>query len=1005
MLQLQLYIEGQHVELYKDESVSLTQSIQDVTDIKKVFYEYSKTFSIPASKQNNKIFKHFYNYFIDGFDARIKKDAQLFLNYKPFKKGKIKLEGTTLKNNEAHTYKITFFGNTVSLPDTLKDDKLTVLGEMAAFDFSYTDANIVAFMTDGLDADLGDEEITEAIIFPLMTHTSRLTYDSTTTGENNIYPSTDNTNGVQVGQLKPAIKLYAILKAIELHYSINFSRDFFSTTNTAFNGLYMWLHTKAGSMFEDQGAAYQVTGWQIAGDGKSVKGVTKRNASINLDNPKDSQRFDINLRFKPALASAEYNVIINKNGEEFIRFDNLVGDTTNGETGITSYIDPIEIKNGDITVFIECTDATTFEVGFNLKRRGFGLNIMDFSQNYMLINTEVSVLSNKPITVVSQLPDIKVLDFLTGLFNTYNLTSYVDDDGIIQVKTLDNYYKESTNTWDITDHIIMDTSQVDSVMPYRQVDLMYKGLKTFLAENFKQIAHKSWGTLEYERTSKYEGSNYKIELPFEHMLYEKLTNAGNGDQTTIQWGWAVDKSMEATDTLPILFYANRLASGSVRVVKISGDRQNIDKPYMPMNSSGFFTQFNSTNTTQSLNFHAETDEYSGLPNENTLFKTYYKSYIEDLFDVRKRITKLSAYIPSNVIQRLSLADTIVIFDKQYRINKITTDFETGKSNLELTNLLQKVSFKTPIVLDEVEISDDTITADNSILTADMDGSGKDGFDIPVETTEIPNVIPTNTVKPKNTVVDVTPATIEDYANDVQNTSINFKYNITKAGQIDGKDNIDEYGFLIADTSSYLTASNDIDTLKANSNITVIPVTTSSALPSLSAGIKNVIIKGLSASTTKFARFYVRTTINPGFEKADDISGLLTASTPAVAFSITETDLRVRQAGFGTDYGYDTIPTHAQIRNRNTVNNFGTDCGAVTTYGVIHHNGQYSLPGLGDRVKVTDQFKDYSGGVNSWPSYYEGSKYFALAVFDNNTITKHIVVEFSNAMVVAIYSCP
>ena len=103
-------------------------------------------------------------------------------------------------------------------------------------------------------------------------------------------------------------------------------------------------------------------------------------------------------------------VIINKNGEEFIRFDNLVGDTTNGETGITSYIDPIEIKNGDITVFIECTDATTFEVGFNLKRRGFGLNIMDFSQNYMLINTEVSVLSNKPITVVSQLPDIKVLD-------------------------------------------------------------------------------------------------------------------------------------------------------------------------------------------------------------------------------------------------------------------------------------------------------------------------------------------------------------------------------------------------------------------------------------------------------------------------------------------------------------------------------------------------------------------------------------------------------------------
>ena len=51
----------------------------------------------------------------------------------------------------------------------------------------------------------------------------------------------------------------------------------------------------------------------------------------------------------------------------------------------------------------------------------------------------------------------------------------------------------------------------------------------------------------------------------------------------------------------------------------------------------------------------------------------------------------------------------------------------------------------------------------------------------------------------------------------------------------------------------------------------------------------MVLKGLSASTTKFARFYVRTTIDPGFEKADDISGLLTASTPAVAYSITETD--------------------------------------------------------------------------------------------------------------------
>ena len=90
MQSIQLYIEGQRVDMFKDESVSITQSIQNVKDIAKVFTEFTKTFTLPASKTNNKIFKHYYNFDITGgFDARTKKDATLELNYLPFKKGKI----------------------------------------------------------------------------------------------------------------------------------------------------------------------------------------------------------------------------------------------------------------------------------------------------------------------------------------------------------------------------------------------------------------------------------------------------------------------------------------------------------------------------------------------------------------------------------------------------------------------------------------------------------------------------------------------------------------------------------------------------------------------------------------------------------------------------------------------------------------------------------------------------------------------------------------------------
>ena len=125
---VQLYIEGQQVELFGDESISLNQSIKNAKDISKVFTEFSQSFTVPASRTNNKIFKHYYNFdIIGGFDARKKASANIELNSLPFRDGKIRLEGVELKNNKPEAYKITFFGNTVELKDLLGEDKLSSL--------------------------------------------------------------------------------------------------------------------------------------------------------------------------------------------------------------------------------------------------------------------------------------------------------------------------------------------------------------------------------------------------------------------------------------------------------------------------------------------------------------------------------------------------------------------------------------------------------------------------------------------------------------------------------------------------------------------------------------------------------------------------------------------------------------------------------------------------------------------------------------------------------------
>ena len=106
MQSIQLYIGEERVEMFADESVQLTQTIQNVKDIGSIFTDFSKSFSVPASKSNNLLFKHYYNYEIDpsySFNANDILSARIELNHRTFRKGFIALDGVGLKNNKAHT--------------------------------------------------------------------------------------------------------------------------------------------------------------------------------------------------------------------------------------------------------------------------------------------------------------------------------------------------------------------------------------------------------------------------------------------------------------------------------------------------------------------------------------------------------------------------------------------------------------------------------------------------------------------------------------------------------------------------------------------------------------------------------------------------------------------------------------------------------------------------------------------------------------------------------------
>ena len=155
---------------------------------------------------------------------------------------------------------------------------------------------------------------------------------------------------------------------------------------------------------------------------------------------------------------------------------------------------------------------------------------------------------------------------------------------------------------------------------------------------------------------------------------------------------------------PLLFYPIKVTDGTAISFVGSSSKQSIDDYRIPSNA------LNVTNS-QNLHFNTFPNEYKPtILYDKTLFNTYYKSYIEEVFNRQKRTFKFNAYLPSRILANLELSDKFIIFDREYRINSIQTNLKTGLSQLELLNI---------VVADFTEEQFETyVTADTTLLTAD-----------------------------------------------------------------------------------------------------------------------------------------------------------------------------------------------------------------------------------------------------------------------------------------------
>ena len=658
---LKLYIENDLLDLFQDESIELNSSIANVNDISKNTTDYAKSFTVPATSNNNRIFRHYYDANIDNaFDARVKQSGRIELDGMPFRTGKWQLEKVILKKGNPSSYSINFVGNLVSLKDKLGNDELSTL-PLTAFDHDYNAENVKTYLQTSGD-----------LIYNLLVKT-QLYYNSV---DATIIPNATNIAynsgaGFDWKLLKPSIRLIKIIEAIETKYSVVFSRDFFGSTE--FNNLFFWINndanltgisdnsvridfTNTGSIYN--GGSVNITDDTFVAGGKRIYGIVRILPSAGYE-------------------SVPYNVERKIDGENNGWYSNLVG-------------------NFDTVWAIERNNPAkhSWVVSSNYNFKFTSTLIIEFdyeSYNESANFPEQTITAN--FQIKNNLPKIKIIDFLKGLFSMFKLVVISDDNENLYIDTINNYYAKGS-LWNISRYVKTDTQEVSRGNLLNEITFKFKEPTTILNKQFKVLTGQGYGDEETKLTDTglsdgkpLEGSPLTIEVPFEQFIYERLPDLADNSLTNVMYGAVVDDKIAPVNPAPHIFYNINTTIGAKTIGYLNGFgvkeelTGNINTPSHSID--WLLPQFN-------LTFGRENNEWTNTSNNNTLYFNYYKNYVESIFNIKRRTFKYSAVLPLRILLQLQLNDILEIKNNYYRIDNFNLNLLTRDVTLNLINAFDTI---------------------------------------------------------------------------------------------------------------------------------------------------------------------------------------------------------------------------------------------------------------------------------------------------------------------------
>ena len=642
------------LELFNDEKIDINLSVQNIQDISKVYTDFTQSFTIPASPNNNAIFEHFYQSDVDSVgNPNVRRKSYIEIDLTPFRSGKIQLEKSNLKNGQVESYTLTFYGSLLSLKDNFGNDKLVDL-DLSAYDVSYSGSSVEGLIT--------STDYTKNVRFPLITSKRVWTYNDGL--------STDiktSAGAVGFNELFPALKVARIFDAISTKYGITLTGGFLSSSNKCWDRLFLWLKNK--ETFVNYTNTVQTVFSYVTINGATKPMTYEGSGVIGSTN-------QIVLSTYPS----------NRNNTVDIYCESDVPCTIYVECySYLTYVKTVSFASGTglwTNLYAKSADAPSQRLSYkiktdvpaNLKNIRIIADVANSLQDKFLVKDikVANITTVASLSLHNHIPDITVADFFSGILKMFNLTCYSSGTNTFLVETLENFYSKGY-IYDITKFVDTDTIDISRVPLYKNISFKHEKSESFIN---REYTGDNNGTRDYGDTSdvfpEYDNGDFTVSVPFEELLPLNL----DGVNLCTSYCLTPKPDHKSYIPKPTLLYLEDVKSCNFYFY--NGSTRNNKTTYAP-----FINEVTFQSTRYSLSFGEEKSVLDNTLLSNGLYDTYYSRYLSNLFNKKNRLVNVKAYFPLSLITKLNLNDRLTIRDKRYIINEIKSDITTGEVNLSL----------------------------------------------------------------------------------------------------------------------------------------------------------------------------------------------------------------------------------------------------------------------------------------------------------------------------------